>query len=150
MAEDRPTSGADVPPEREVAPAPSVHSLASELLAAADVAAPDLRGGTVLAMAEASDPVAPPRVEAAGGGCGGGRRILLDGAATTLTDGDRPTHLLVRAVGPDGSGVLVLVERGERGVEPWPRGGERTGEVVFRAVRLDADRVVTGEVRDPA
>ena len=133
----------------EVSAPPRVHDLASELLAAAEAPVPGSRGGAVLAMAEAADPMAPPRVVAAGGGCGGGRRIVLDGDAVALTDGVRPTHLLVRATGAGGAGVLLLVERGERGVEPWPRDGETAGEVRFRAVRLDADRVVSGVVVDP-
>ena len=147
MADHRPMPGSAASGEDGSAAPPRVHDLVAELLAAADAGLPEARGGAVLAMAEAADPVAPPRVDPAGGGSGGGRRIVLDGDAVTLTDGARPTHLLVRAVGPDGSGVLVLVARGERGVEPWPRDGEITGEVAFRSVRLDADGVVSGEIR---
>lgn len=148
MADVLPMPHREDPPAEEPSAPPRVHDLAAELLSAAGVGLPDARGGAVLAMAEAADPVAPPRVGAAGAGCGGGRRVVLDGDAVTLTDGDRPTHLLVRAVGPDGSGVLVMVARGERGVEPWPREGERTGEITFRSARLDAAGVVSGEIRE--
>lgn len=125
---------------------PRVHERAGEVLAAAGVDLPERRGGPVLALAEALEPGDPPRVDAAGGACGGGRRVEISGDVVVLSDGVRPTHLVVRAVGAEGTGVLVLVERGDRGVEPWPRDGEPTAEVRFRSVRLDADRVLSGRV----
>ena len=128
----------------ESALTPRIHDLAAEVLTAAGARVPDARGGTVLAMAEAADPLAPPRLEAAGGACGGGRRVVLDGDAVILSDGERPTHLLVRAVDAVGSRLLVILERGERGVDPWPGDGITTAEVAFRSVRLDASGVVSG------
>lgn len=125
-------------------PSPRVHDRAALLLAAAGLEPPVARGGAVLGLTEPAVPSDPPTVAAAGGGCGGGRRVVLDGRAVFLTDGVRPTHLLAHAVDTDGTGVRVLLERGDRGVEPWPREGATTGELEFRSVRLDAGRVVTG------
>lgn len=129
-------------------PSPRVHERAAEVLAATGAGMPHARGGAVLALAEAADPVDPPVVSDAGGGCGGGRRVVLSGTAVYQCDGMRPTHLLVRAVGAGGSGAgaLVLVERGDRGVEQWPGDGEATGDVAFRSVRLEAGRVLSGRV----
>lgn len=133
-------------PESSAGPVPRVHERAGAVLDAAGVDLPDRRGGTVLALAEPLDPGDPPRVAAEGAACGGGRRVVLSGDAVVLTDGIRPTHLVVRAVGPDGASLLILVERGDRGVEPWPREGEPTGETYFRSVRLDSARVLSGRV----
>ena len=138
-------------PGRAAAPDEPVHDRAARLLAAAGAGVPQVRGGAVLALVEAGDPDTPPTVERAAGGCGGGRRILLTGRAAIRSDGVRPTHLVVRAAGPDGTGVLVLVERGDRGVAPWPQDGTTAGEVTFGAVRLDGDRVIgpTGRPAPP-
>lgn len=125
-------------------PSPRVQERAAEILAATGADLPSACGGAVAALAEAADPADPPLVSAAGGGCGGGRRVVLTGEAVYQSDGMRPTHLLVRAMGADGDGVVVLVERGDRGVEPWPGEGATTGEVGFRSVRLDGDRVLSG------
>lgn len=133
-------------PESTPAHVPRIHERAGAVLDAAGVNVPDRLGGTVLALAEALDPGAPPRVTGGGAACGGGRRVVLSGDAVVLTDGVRPTHLVARAVGPDGAALLILVERGDRGVEPWPRDGEPTGEVHFRSVRLDSARVLSGRV----
>ena len=105
--------------------------------------------GSLLLLGRAS--LAGRRVLAEAGRCPpapvlarGGRRVLLEGRAVVRSDGVRPTHLLVWASGPDGGEVLVLVERGDRGVSPWPAEGTTAGEIGFEAVRLDADRVVSG------
>lgn len=133
-------------PEPTPGPVPRVHERAGAVLAAAGVDLPERRGGTVLALAEALEPGDPPRVEPTGGACGGGRRVVLSGDAVVLSDGIRPTHLVAHVVAADGSDLVVLVERGDRGVEPWPGDGEPTGEVRFRSVRLGADRILSGRV----
>lgn len=137
-------SDAQSPPVATTAGAPRVHDRAAQVIAAAGGRVPDARGGAVLAVAGGDDPGGPPTVERVAGGCGGGRRVLLEGRTVVRSDGVRPTHLLVWASGPDGGEVLVLVERGHRGVSPWPAEGTTAGEIGFEAVRLDADRVVSG------
>lgn len=137
-------SDAQSPPVATTAGAPRVHDRAAQVIAAAGGRVPDARGGAVLAVAGGDDQGGPPTVERVAGGCGGGRRVLLEGRAVVRSDGVRPTHLLVWASGPDGGEVLVLVERGDRRVSPWPAEGTTAGEIGFEAVRLDADRVVSG------
>lgn len=137
-------SDAQSPPVATTAGAPRVHDRAAQVIAAAGGRVPDARGGAVLAVAGGDDPGGPPTVERVARGCGGGRRVLLEGRTVVRSDGVRPTHLLVWASGPDGGEVLVLVERGDRGVSPWPAEGTTAGEIGFEAVRLDADRVVSG------
>ncbi|MEH6622828.1 hypothetical protein [Dietzia maris] len=137
-------SDAQSPPVATTAGAPRVHDRAAQVIVAAGGRVPDARGGAVLAVAGGDDQGGPPTVERVAGGCGGGRRVLLEGRAVVRSDGVRPTHLLVWASGPDGGEVLVLVERGDRRVSPWPAEGTTAGEIGFEAVRLDADRVVSG------
>src|SRR5699024_4748637 len=74
---------------------PRVHERATLILSAAGAAVPDARGGAILALVEASDPDDPPRVERAGAGCGGGRRVVVTGDAVFQSDGMSPTHLIV-------------------------------------------------------
>lgn len=137
-------SDAQSPPVATTAGAPRVHDRAAQVIVAAGGRVPDARGGAVLAVAGGDDQGGPPTVERVAGGCGRGRRVLLEGRAVVRSDGVRPTHLLVWASGPDGGEVLVLVERGDRRVSPWPAEGTTAGEIGFEAVRLDADRVVSG------
>ena len=89
----------------------------------------------------AVDGRAPIRVRATGGGCGGGRRIALDGQGLVRPDGRRPEALLVHAVDEQDRALVVEVRRGDRGVTPWPVGGDTPQQIDFHTVRLDGDRI---------